>query len=82
MNVEQLRHGDIVADPFGGEHVFVASHIGDRYASLVTVEDYRVQEDAEEALWSLLDVAGDDALDEIVRISEEAGLYDDPEDDR
>ena len=24
MNVEQLRHGDIVADPFGGEHVFVA----------------------------------------------------------
>ena len=27
---------------------------------------------------SLLDVAGDDALDEIVRVSEEAGLYDDP----
>ena len=27
---------------------------------------------------SLLDVVGDDALDEIVRVSDEAGLYDDP----
>ena len=31
------------------------SHIGDGYASLVTVEDYYVQEEAEDALWALLD---------------------------
>ena len=31
------------------------SHVGDGYASLVTVEDYYVQEEAEDALWALLD---------------------------